>query len=199
MEEIPSAQEIAQARIAAVGEATEADKLRWKYHPEGESLAVKYLKDGADFASEANRLPDKAQPFFRSGAESVLLANLVLPKNDIIQARNKKAMEGELALKKDKTAATKILNQVKQIFGHYTDQGAKQREDAFEALKEQYERKLKKALEKQLGVKNSREDLGISVESLPEFQEEWRVVSAQLDAQYLKLLGEFKRELMRVK
>jgi hypothetical protein len=199
MEEMPSAQEIALARIAAVGEATQADKLRWKYHPEGESLAVRYLKEGADLNAEASRLPEQAQAYFRSGAEKVLLANLVLPKTEAIESRNKKALEGESTLKRDKAAAAKIINQVKQIFGHYTDQGAKQRDDAFAALKGQYERKLKKALDKQLGVKNNREDLGISVESLPEFQEEWRVVSAQLDAQYLKLLDEFKHELTRLK
>jgi hypothetical protein len=199
MADMPSAQEIAQARIAAVGEATDIDKLRWKYHPEGERVAVKYLKEGADFTAEANRLPEEAQPFFKAGVETVLLANLALPKTDALQARNKKVIEGELTLKKDKAATTRVLNQVKQIFSHYTDQGAKQRETAFDTLKEQYELKIKKALSKQLGAKNKEEDLGINVEGLPEFQEEWRVVAAQLEGQYLKLLEEFKHELMRIK
>jgi hypothetical protein len=199
MADMPSAQEIAQARIAAMGEATNTDRLRWKYHPEGERVAVQYLKEGADFAAQASRLPEEAQSFFKAGVETVLLANLALPKTDALQARNKKVIEGELTLKKDKAATTKVLNQVKQIFSHYTDQGAKQRETAFDTLKEQYELKIKKALSKQLGAKNKEEDLGISVESLPEFQEEWRVVASQLEGQYLKLLEEFKHELMRIK
>ena len=65
-------------------------------------------------------------------------------------------------------------------------------------LKQQFEAKLKKAVNKQLGTKADT-DLGISVETLPQFQEEWRRAAAQMDEQYIKLLEEFKRELRKVK
>ena len=87
---------------------------------------------------------------------------------------------------------------MKQILGHYTDQGAEQRKQTYEALKRQFEVKLKQAVSKQLGTKADT-DLGISVETLPQFQEEWRRASAQMDEQYLKLLEEFKHELRKVK
>ena len=90
------------------------------------------------------------------------------------------------------------MGQIKQIFSHYGEQGAQQRKLAYESLKEQFDAKLKQAVDKQLGLKDG-EELGISVESLPQFQEEWQRVSAQLDEQYLKLLTEFKHELERTK
>ena len=38
----------------------------------------------------------------------------------------------------------------------------------------------------------------IEVESQPQFQEEWRRLQAQLDSQYLKLLDEYKQELLSI-
>ena len=84
------------------------------------------------------------------------------------------------------------------MLGHYTDQGAEQRKKTYDALKVQFEDKLKQAVKKQLGDKADT-DLGISVETLPQFQEEWRRAAAQMDDQYLKLIDEFKRELRKVK
>jgi hypothetical protein len=197
-DEIKSAREIAMEKIAALDAVTNDDKLKWKYLPEGEQLALKYIKDGQDIAAALSGYAGEAQPYVRSGAEEVLFSNIQLPVNETVQGRNKKAMDGLMSLKKDKNAATKLLNQMKQILGHYTDQGAEQRKQTYEALKQQFEAKLKKAVSKQLGSK-ANTDLGISVETLPQFQEEWRRAAAQMDEQYIKLLEEFKRELRKVK
>ncbi len=43
-EEIKSAREIALEKVARLGQATEEESLRWRYVPEGETLAAKYLK-----------------------------------------------------------------------------------------------------------------------------------------------------------
>ena len=198
MDEIKSARDIAQEKIDRVGEVTEADRLRWKYSPEGEKLAVKYLKEGHDLAAELAQYPPAALPHVKKGLESVLAAAIVLPKNEAAQAKNKRAMDGLLAFKKDKSAAGKLINQMRQVLDHYNDQGAKQRQMTREALKSQYEVKLKQAMDKQLGAASGLESMKISVESLPQFQEEWRRVSAQMEQQYLKLLDEFKKELAKI-
>ena len=39
----------------------------------------------------------------------------------------------------------------------------------------------------------------INVESHPQFQQEWRRVLAQLDSQYLRLLEDYKKEIMSVR
>jgi hypothetical protein len=185
-------------KVAALDAVTPEDRLKWKFFPEGEQLALKYFKDSQDIAAGLSSYPREALPFVRAGAEDILLANIQLPSNETIEARNKKALDGLPAIKTDKNAANKLLNQLKQILAHYTDQGAEQRKQAYESLKQQYETKLKKAVNKQLGSKAD-SDLGISVETLPQFQEEWRRVSAQMDDQYIKLLDEFKKEIRKAK
>jgi hypothetical protein len=198
MADIKSARDIALERISNIGQATEVEKLKWKYTPEGEKIAVAYLKNDTDLSSDIGRHPDIARNYIKAGIESVLLTAIILPKNEIIQAKNKKAMDGIPVLKKDKAAANKILGQIKQIFSHYSDQGENQRKQAYETLKEQYKLKLKKAVDKQLGISAGADDLSISVESLPQFQDEWRRISAQMDDQYLRLLDGFKAELRRI-
>ena len=107
-DEIKSAREIAMEKIAALDAVTADDKLKWKYVPEGEQLALKYFKDGQDIATALSSYAQDAQPYVRSGAEEVLLSNIQLPVNESVQNRNKKAMDGVLSVKKDKNAATKL-------------------------------------------------------------------------------------------
>ena len=65
MTDIKSAHEIAMEKVAKLGEATEEERLRWKYVPEGEKLAASYLKQGlhefehgvGSFASQVEYLP----------------------------------------------------------------------------------------------------------------------------------------------
>ena len=197
-DEIKSAREIAMAKIASIEEVTESDKLKWKYVPEGEQIALRYINDGQDINARLSSIPETARQYARDGAEDVLLSNIQVPRNEAITARNKKSIDGLLALKKDKTAASKLINQMKQILDHYTDQGAAQRKRTYDALKQQYEAKLKQAVNKRLGTSED-VDLGISVETLPQFQEEWRRTSAQMEDQYINLIEEHKRELRKVK
>jgi hypothetical protein len=195
MADIKNARDIAEAKIAAVGAATEADKLRWKYTPEGEKLAAAYLKDGRALEDELSRVPAESMPYFKKGMETILLANINLPTDEAIIARNKRATDGISMIKKDKAGVVKIMNQVKQIFSHYNDQGKQQRDSTYKALQARYAAKLKQALEKRMGADSGHELDDISVESLPQFQEEWRQTALQMDGQYLNLLAEYKREL----
>ncbi len=197
-DEIKSAREIAMEKVAALDAVTHDDRLKWKYVPEGEQLALKYIKDGQDIAAAVSGYANEAKPYVKSGAEDILLSNIQLPVNETVENRNKKAMDGLLSIKKDQNGTTKLLNQMEQILGHYTEQGAEQRKQTYEALKRQFEAKLKKAVSKQLGSMADT-NLGISVETLPQFQEEWRRAAAQMDEQYIKLLEEYKRELRKIK
>ncbi|MFC1930749.1 hypothetical protein ACFLXJ_00875 [Chloroflexota bacterium] len=50
-EEIKSALEIALEKIEELGELTEEERLQWKYVPEGEKLAARYLKQNLNLLS----------------------------------------------------------------------------------------------------------------------------------------------------
>ncbi len=104
-----------------------------------------------------------------------------------------------LVIKNDRGAAAKVITKIKNIFTHYGGQGQLQLQQAREMLKDKYEQKLKQAVTRQAGGTAGMEEPGINVETLPQFQEEWRRVSVQMEGQYLSLLSEYKHELADVK
>jgi hypothetical protein len=195
-DEIKTAEEIAREKISAIGEATEEDRLKWKYVPEGEKLATKYLGGKLNIENELAGYDKKAKPFLAQGIEAVLLANLDLPKNDNAKAKNEKVMSCLKVIKKDKAALADVFEDMNRIFEHFTGQGDKQRKQAYENLKTEFKGQLQKLLEKQMG---SVAGVDLNVEKLPQFQEEWRRIQAQMDGQYLSLLDEYKREIKAIK
>ncbi len=193
MGDIKSAREIAMEKIASLGEPTEQERLQWKYAPEGEKLAARYLKDGVDLVSELNKYDKAGAKLVAKSASSILVKNINLPKNEIDKKNNKLAMDGIKTLKTDKTHVEATLNQIRHIFNHHAEQGEQQRKQAYAALKADFQAKLEQALRQQMGGNVS--GIRIDVEKQPQFQEEWRKLKTQLDGQYLKLLDEYKQEL----
>ncbi len=192
MADIKSAREIAMEKVEKLGEATAEERLNWKYRPEGEQLAVRYLKDNENLVAALSKYDERVRPYVKAGAASVLIETIALPRNDFIKNTNRKAMEGLRTLKNDKTQLENIFSRIRQLFAHYTDQGEKQRTQAFQSLKMDFEARIRPELEKQPGTLSS---ATIDVEKLPQFQQEWRRVSNQLDSQYLVLLKDYKDAL----
>lgn len=192
MDDIKSALEIAREKIEKLGEATEEERLKWKYIPEGEKLAARYMKEDVNLTTELSHYEEKVRRYILEGAGDILARNINLPNNDVAKKNNKRAMDGLKSLKSDKTRVENVYSKFRHIFNHYLEQGEQQRKQAYQALKAEVEAKLQQAVQQQLG---SSTRIRIDVERQPQFQEEWRKVQAQLDSQYLKLLDEYKREL----
>jgi hypothetical protein len=192
MGEIKSAREIAMEKIDKLGEATEEERLEWKFVPEGERLAAKYLKNDIQLASEFSKYDKKTIKFVSKGISNILIKNITLPKDEIAKKSNKLAMDGIKAVKNEKTQVEEILNQIRHIFTHYSEQGEKQSKQAYAALKADFQAKLEQALRQQGG---SMAGVRIDVERQPQFLEEWRKVKVQLEGQYLKVLDELKQAL----
>jgi hypothetical protein len=195
MPEIKSAREIALEKVARLSQATEEERLRWRYVSDGEKLAIEYLNKGRDLVGELAGYEEKARKYVRDGAGTVLLASIGLPKNGPANSRNKRAMDGLMGLKNDKGAVVKVYNRIRHILNTYTGQGAEQRKQVYESLKLEWEARLKQAIEQRGG---STEGLEIGVEGLPQFQEEWRRKLVQLDSRYTELLDEYKHELEKI-
>jgi hypothetical protein len=187
MGDIKSAREIAMEKVEKLGKASEEERLRWKYAPEGEKLAARYLKEGSNLVAEMGRYEAKAARYVVAGASEILVRNLDLP-------RDKRAMDGLKILKQDKASAENVFSGIRRIFDHYQGQGEQQKKQAYESLKAEFTVKVQQALQQQYGG----QPLGfkVNVERQPQFQEEWRRVLASLDAQYYRLLDEYKRELV---
>lgn len=195
MGEIKSAAEIAREKIEKLGGATEEERLKWKYVPEGEKLAARYIKEDCNLVTELNKYEKEARKYVTGGASDILIRNINLPKNDIARRTNKKAMEGLKAIKNDKVAMENVFSKMRRVLEHYVQQGEQQKKQAYESLKVEFATKIQQAIKQQIGV-NAK--VRIDVEKQPQFQQEWLKVQAQLDSQYLKLLDEYKQELAAI-
>jgi len=190
--DIKSALEIAMEKIEKLGKATDEERLKWKYVPEGEKLAVRYLKQDCNLVVELSQYEEAARRYVVEGASDILIRNINLPKDDLTKRNNRRVMDGLKNLKNTKVAVENTYSKIRRIFNHYAEQGEQQRKQAYESLKTEFEAKMQQAIQQQLG---SLTRIKIDVEKQPQFQEEWRKIQTQLDSQYLKLLDEYKREL----
>jgi len=195
MGEIKSALEIAMEKAEKLGRATDEERLRWKYVPEGEKLAAMYLNQDSNLVVELNRYQGNARKYVIEGAEDILIRNINLPRDERDKKKNKQAMDGLKNLKSDKVSVENVYSKVRRIFEHYKEQGEQQKKQAYESLKAEFEARIQEAAQQQLG---SLAGFKVDVERQPQFQEQWRNVQAQLDSQYVMLLDEYKRELRAI-
>ncbi|MFC1593098.1 hypothetical protein ACFL4C_03695 [Candidatus Omnitrophota bacterium] len=195
MGDIKSAREIAMEKIAKLGEATDEERLKWKYVPEGEILAGRYIIQDCNLAVELNQYEENVKKYIVAGAADILIRNINLPRNDLAKRNNRKAMDGLKSLKNDKVGAENVFSNIRRIFSHYAEQGEQQKKQAYESLKAEFQAKVEQAVQQQLG---SLMGMKVDVEKQPQFQEEWRRVQTQLDSQYIKLLDEYKQELSAI-
>jgi hypothetical protein len=195
MSDIKSAFEIAMEKVNRMSEPTEEERLQWKYTPEGEKLAGRFLKEKVNLLAEINEFDETARKYVAGGAAAVLARNIALPKTDFIKQTNKKMMDGLKLLKTDKTALENNFSKIRYIFNHYEEQGEQQKKQAFESLREEFEDKIRQAIQQQTGT---RMNTKIDVEKQPQFQAEWKRVQTQIDNQYTRHLNEYVRELIEM-
>ena len=123
MADIKSAAEIAAEKVEKLGAVTEEERLKWKYVPEGEKLAVRYLKEDYNLANELNQYEKEARKYITEGASDILIRNINLPRNSVAQRTNKKTMDGLKIIKNDKVAVENVFSKVRRILDHYAQQG----------------------------------------------------------------------------
>lgn len=197
MDDIKSAREIAMEKVEKLDKATDEDRLKWKYVPEGEKLAARYLKEECNLVAELSHYEENARKYVKDGASDILVRNIALPKNEFVEKHNKRVMEGLKTLKSDKVKVENVFSALRRIFNHYMEQGKQQKKQAYESLKAEFEAKLQQAIQQQVGPVAGMM-YKIAVERQPQFQEEWRKLEAQLESQYLRLLDEYKKELLAI-
>ncbi len=194
MADIKSAWEIAQEKLAKIEEATPEERLRWKYIPEGERLAARFLKEDINLTAEINQYPDEnARKCISQGVEDVLIRNIHLPSSDAVKKTNKRVMDTIKSLKSEKVAVENVFSQMRRLFNHYVTTGEEQRKQSYEELKMDIVAKLQQAIREQTGTAAN---YRIDVERRPEFQSEWRKLSSQLDSQYQTHLTEYREALL---
>jgi hypothetical protein len=195
MSEMKSAFERAMERAESLGKASDEEMKKWKYLPEGEKLAAKYLQDECDLLGEMDKFDDATRPLIAEGAQGILINNIDLPRNEQAKKINKKSMEAIKELKRDKASLENVYTKLRRVFSHYEQEGEQQRRQAYEAVKNDVEAKLRQAMQQQMGAQAN---MKINVEAQPQFQQELRRVMIQLDSQYVTLLEEYKQEMLTI-
>ena len=196
MGDIKSALEIAMEKVEKLGKATDEERLRWKYIPEGERLAARYLRQDCNLVVELDQYEEKVKRYIIEGAADILVRTINLPRDDLARRNNRRAMDGIKILNSDKASVENVYSKIRSIFNHYAEQGEQQRKQAYESLKTEFEAKMRQLIQQQLG---SVVGIKVDVERQPQFREEWRKLQTQLDSQYLKLLDDCKQELLSIR
>ena len=186
MDKMKTAYEIAMEKVEKLGEVTAADRLRWKYVPEGEKMALRFLKEEANLVAELATYDEKAREHVVTGAQKILLVRIDLVRDDAVKRTNKRAMEGLKLLKKDTIAVENIYSQIRALLNFELEQGEQQRQQAYDSLKAQFEDKLRKMGSQAAGSQAALEQ---------QFRQELRQVLAQIDVQYINQLDAYKKEL----
>lgn len=194
--DIKSAYEIAMEKAEKIGEATEKERMEWKYVPEGEKLAVKYLRQECNLVAELGKYQEPVKQYVAQGVGEVLVRNINLPEDSLAKKKNSLAMDGLKLIKSDKVSTENVYSKIRHVLNHYLEQGEQQKKQAYQSLKTEFEAKIQQALQQQIGTSAG---VNFDVERQPQFREEWRRRQVQLDSQYLTLLKEYKQELLTIK
>jgi hypothetical protein len=165
------------------------EKLKeMEYRSEGERIAARFFKEpDCDLEAVLGDCDLNARQYILKALESILLQNLVLPRKESDITGNEKAFKGLSAIKKDKSAIQQAREQLENLSNYYTQA----RKQHYDQLKAQFE-----AMQQQTGVSAAG---NLHAEQTPEFQENWRQLSASLDAEYDKALDQLKQQIASIR
>mgnify|MGYP005838321421 CR=1 FL=1 len=193
MSKIKTAYEKAMERVNRLNVA-DVDMASIEYVPKGNAAAAKFLQGEKDFdlVAELERYSEELKPYVKQGMEETLLRNIQLPQNDLAWESARRAMQGLLAIKKEKSALNQIFSELEHLFRYYEQT----LDHAYSNVKQSFAARLEpaqRALEKQIGAK-----VKIDVERQPGFLEEWLRVQGELSVQYEAILAEQKERIKRI-
>ena len=193
MAEIKSALELALEKAEQYGRATKEDLLQDKFKEQGRQWAVQYLKEEeVDLEKELAALPPEGQASARLAMKEVFLRNITLPKDETIDPRQSKALEGIMVSATNKKGMARLRQELEQLLQQFL----MARNSAYQQLKNSFSQTLgnyTRALEAQLKSK-----VRLEVENLPEFQQEWRKFEGNLMTQFEPLLENRKQQLLNL-
>ena len=192
MGEIKSALEIALERTKSVEVNRETIEAN-KFQKEGKSLISKLLDDpSVNLEASLEKYDGKQAQWVKEGMFQVLLANLVLPQDQIALKKARRIGEAFFHVMGNKRNLKNIFAQLDSFFEEYIGEKERLRE----ALAQQYAPRLKQK-EEELSKKMGG-PVNIDVNSDPEFVSLLRKTLNQLDDRYQAVLNQAKEQLSSI-
>ena len=193
MAEIKSSWEIALERTKEVEgnpEAVEADK----YQKQGKMLVSKFLGDSSfDLKGNLKSFSGKTLNWVKDGMLQVLLANLVLPQEQLALTKIKRVGEAFYVFIRNTKMLTKMFSQLESFFEEYLAEKERYRE----AVEKHYAPRLKQK-EEELSKKMG-QPIHIDINADPEFAATLRKTMASLEEKYATVLGQVKDDLIAIR
>lgn len=151
------------------------DKMKeLQYGPEGARLVARFLKEaGLDLARELAAYPSGVREYVEKGVRSTLVSNITLPRLARLRQDSDRAIEGLMALKRDKSRFASFRDKVEALFAYYE----RARQETYNKLRQEIDALLRQQLRQQ-GINTQ---MRIDVENHPEFRQRWQELSARLD------------------
>ncbi len=181
--------ELALEKAEKYGRASAEEMALSQYQDQGRQLAVLFLKGEGELEADLKKIPSTAQSAVRQAIKEVLLRNLTLPRENTVDSRQDRALEGLLLVADNQKAMAHLQAEMKQIIQQFIQI----RNNALQQLKARYAAgagQLQKAMEAQLHQK-----VRVEAEHLPQFQEEWRRFQGQLHDQLDPMLENLKERM----
>jgi len=187
--EIKSALELALEKAEQYGRASREEMALAQHQDQGRQLAVQFLRGEGDLAADLKNLPPPVQPAVRLAIKEVFLRNLGLPRNNTVDPRQDRAMEGLLLVADNPKGMARLQTEMEQILQQFLQI----RNNALQQLKARFASgvgQMQKAMEAQY-----RQRVNLDVEHLPQFQEEWLRFKGQLLDQFEPMLENLKERM----
>ena len=185
MAEIKSALELALERAEQYGRASKEEMELARYQEQGRALAVQFLKGEGDLAAELKSLAPQSQGAARSAIKEVFLRNLGLPRENAVDPRQDRAMEGLLLAANNRQAMAQLQSEMEQVLQQYLHF----RSNALTQLKGRFAQGMGQM------QAQGRQPMNVDVERLPQFQEEWLRFKGQLQQQFDPVMANLKERM----
>jgi hypothetical protein len=185
--EIKSALELALERAEQYGRASKEEMELVQYQEQGRRLAVQFLTGEGDLAADLKGLPPQTQPAARLAVKEVFLRNLGLPRENAVDPRQDRAMEGLLLAAVNRQAMALLQTEMEQVLQQYLHF----RSNALTQLKSRFAAGMG-----QMQAQN-RQPMNVDVERLPQFQEEWIRFKGQLQQQFDPVMANLKQRMLQ--
>ena len=189
MAEIKSALELALEKAEHYGRASKEEMELAQYQDQGRRLAVQFLKGEGDLEADLKSLPAQTQPAARLAIKEVFLRNFGLPRENAVDPRQDRAMEGLLLAAENRKAMAYLQTELEQVLQQYLQF----RSNALQQLKARFAAgmgQMQKAMEAQ-----NRQPMNLDMERLPQFQEEWLRFKGQLQQQFEPVMANLKERM----
>ncbi|GAB6190903.1 DUF6657 family protein [Desulfocastanea catecholica] len=188
MAEIKSTMDMVLERAAKMAAATTQDVDNEDTVKTGMRLAADFLNQKeTDLAQLLAAQPAKDQVAIRKGMAQTLLRNIVLPRDEQLQASGKIALQGVLAIDGKSAEIKAICQELEQLleqYGRHKEQMTQQLEDAIRAQLEQQQ------------VAKGREGQAVNPAMHPQYREELSKMLLSLNNQYNDAMKQRKEMIL---